>query len=226
MNTITILTWLQAPVLALVMFIYMKAKFDLKTWKYILRALGLGLLSAVFIILFDLIAGHLGYDQLKNLKRSAFFSFVIIGFGSELGKFLVLRYVFLPLKHFRSPFDSIVYSTIITLGFVTITLPLYEFGFFSHNVETVFLVTYPLANVMFAIIMGFFLGMGKMRKNRLIDSFTGLGSAAFFHGFFFFSFLTSDKTILLIYGIGLFFIGALLAVKAMNLRYSDEAKGL
>jgi hypothetical protein len=114
---------------------------------------------------------------------------------------------------------------IITLGFATVTLPLYHFGFFSHNVDLLFLFTYPLANVMFAIIMGFFVGMGKMRKNRLIDSITGLGSAAFFHGFYFFSFLTSDKTILLVYGLGLFFIGTLLGIKAMNLRFSDEAKG-
>jgi RsiW-degrading membrane proteinase PrsW (M82 family) len=109
MDTITILTWIQAPVLALILFLYMKAKFDLKTWKYVFMAFGLGLLSSIFIILFDLIAGSLGYDQLKNLKRSAFFSFVIIGFGSELGKFVFLRYIFLPLKHFRSPFDSVIY---------------------------------------------------------------------------------------------------------------------
>ncbi|MDP3462033.1 MAG: PrsW family glutamic-type intramembrane protease [Bacteroidales bacterium] len=223
MNTIHLLSWFQAPLFALIFILILRSKFSINSWKYILRAFLFGMASVLFIFLLDLIAGAWGYDQLKNLKRSAFFSFVIIGFGSEFGKFLILRYIFLPLKSFKSPLDGVIYSIFISLGFATIALPLYTSGFFSREVEPLFIFTFPFANLLFSIIMGFFVGMGKMRKNRLIDSVTGLGSASFFHGFYFFTFLTSDKTILLVYGLGVFLIAVLLGAKSLNVKSREES---
>lgn len=222
MNTIHLLAWFQAPLLALVFILILRSKFSINSWKYILRALLFGMASVAFIFLLDLIAESGGYDQLKNLKRSAFYSFAIIGFGSEFGKFIILRYVFLPLKSFKTPLDGVIYSICISLGFSTIALPLYTNGFFSREVELLFVFTFPIANLLFSIIMGFFIGMGKLRKNRLIDSVTGLGTASFFHGFYYFTFLTSDDTLLLIFGLGVLFIAALLAAKSLNLRASEE----
>jgi hypothetical protein len=76
--------------------------------------------------------------------------------------------------------------------------------------------------MIFATISGFFIGLGKLRKNRFIDSMTGLGAASFFHGFFYFANLTSDRTILLLFGIGVFFIAALLGVKSINMKRTEE----
>lgn len=226
MNTQAIIALLLAPLLALVFFLYIKFKFNLATSKYLYQAFLFGMVSVLVIVILDQIAAYFGYDQLKNLKRSAFYSVVVVGFGSELGKFIFLRYVFLPLKSFRSPFESVIYSVLISMGFSTIALPLYANSVFSHGVDPLFLYTFPFANIIFSIIVGFFVGMGKLRKNRLIDSATGLGSATFFHAFYYFTFLSSDKTILLFYGIGVFFIAALLAVKAINVKDSDEVKSL
>jgi len=48
-----------------------------------------------------------------------------------------------------------------------------------HNF-TLFLFTLPFANLVFAISMGFFVGIAKMRKNTFIDCATGLFVATFF----------------------------------------------
>lgn len=226
MQAISLISILQTPLLLILIFIFFKTNFKIKNWKYIFQAFGFGLLSVIFLIVIDFLAETMGYDELRNLKRSAFYSFVIIGGGSEIGKFLFLRYYFIRLKTVKGPFESILYSVIISLAFTTVAIPLYQNGFFSSIPSDLFLLTYPLANILIAIILGFFVGLGKSRKNRLIDSFTGLGTASFFHGFFYFSNLASDRTILWLFGIGILFIASLLAVKSMNLKRDEDREDL
>lgn len=83
---------------------------------------------------------------------------------------------------------------------------------------TLFLYTYPLASITFGVVMGFFVGMGKMRKNRFIDNSTGLFAATFFHGLFYFCFITSDKRLLLFTTIGFLIITVTLIIKAADRR--------
>lgn len=225
MEISTLLAYLQAPLLTVLFFLYLKYKFSISTMKYLLRVFAFGIGAIVVLVLFDLIIGSMGYDQLKNLKRSGFYSFVVVGFGSELGKFIVLRYFISPMKRFNGPLDGVIYGITIGLGFAAIGIPLFLAGAFSSVPGSLFIFTYPLASIVFGIIMGFFVGMGKYRKNRLIDSLTGLGAASFFHGFYYFANLTSDKTILIFYGVGIFLIALLLAVKSINVKESDKAPG-
>ncbi|MFZ4463685.1 MAG: PrsW family glutamic-type intramembrane protease [Bacteroidales bacterium] len=222
MQAISLISILQTPLLLILIFIFFKTNFKVNRWKYIFQAFGFGLITVLFLVFVDFVAELLGYDALRNLKRSAFYSFAIIGGGSEIGKFLLLRYYFIRLKSVKGPYESILYSVIISLAFTMVAIPLYINGFFSTIPSDLFLLTYPLANILFAIILGFFVGLGKSRKNRLIDSFTGLGAASFFHGFFYFSNLASDRTILWLFGIGILFIASLLAVKSMNLKRDED----
>ncbi len=224
METPTLIAYLQAPVLLILLLLYLKAKFEIKKWNDIIKAIFLGFFAILVLLVFDLIAGSLGYDQLKNLKRMGFFSFAIVGFGSEFGKFVLLRYIFLKEKSFKGPLDGVIYGLLIGLAFTTIAVPLFAMGVFGRAVDNLFLFTYPLANICFALVMGFFIGMGKFRKNRLIDSFTGLATASFFHGFFYFANLTSDKTILMVFGAGVLLISLLLGVKSINVREEQRMK--
>lgn len=225
MEISSLLAYIQPIVIALLFVLYINFKFSVSTWKFIIRAFFLGLLAIVPLVVLDLIAGSMGVDNLRNLKRIGFYAFVVVGFGSELGKFIMLRYVFLRLKSFSGPLDGIIYAIFISLGFSLLALPLFDYGFFAREMSPLFLLTYASAGIIFAVIMGFFTGMGKYRKNRLIDSFTGLAAASFFHGFFYFANLTSDKTILLFFGIGVVFIALLLGVKAINIKDQEARRG-
>lgn len=211
----------QPLIILILVFIFLRSRFKFKSSKNIFLAVVLGMASVVFIFLFDLLAGSLGYDMLKNLKRTGFYSFVIVGFGAELGKFVFLRYYFLKKDSFKGPLDGVIYAVMLSLGFTLIALPLFALGVFSKPVSMQFLYTYTFANLAFAAVLGFFTGMGKFRRNRLVDSLTALGAASFFHGFYYFVNLTTDTTIFVLYSAGLSFIALLLVVKSFNVREND-----
>lgn len=213
-----ILSIVQPLLFLLLILLLLRNRFKIQRWNHILRSIVFGILAVSFMIIADLISGLMGLDMLKNLKRSAFYSFVVIGSTAEIGKFVFLRYYFLKLKTFRGPLDGIIYSILLSISFTIIALPLFVHGFFSRPVDQLFLFTYVLANIAFAVVMGFFTGMGKHRRNRLIDSLTGLGAASFFHGFYYFTTLTNDKTIFYLYRGGLMLIALLLLVKAVNIK--------
>jgi protease PrsW len=207
----------------LILLTLFKFRFEIKSWNLILKAIAFGALSSVVIVLFDFVAESLGYDILKNLKRSGFYSFVIVGFGSELGKFVFLRYYFLKKRTFKGPLDGIIYALFISMGFAVVTLPLFSFGLFSKPVEMQFIFTYTIVSIAFAVILGFFTGLGKHRKNRLIGSLTAIGAASFFHGFYYFINLTDDQTIFILYSVGLLLISLLLVIKSINMKDEDGA---
>lgn len=219
----TVLSYIQAPLLAILFVLYIKQKFQLKTTKYLYQAYALGLLSIVIFIAISFVISLLGLDGLKSLKRSVFYSFVVIGFGSQVGIFIVLRYVFLKKRHFKGPIDGIIYAIIIALGFCTLAVPLFDAGLFARVPAPLFLYTLPWAALFFAIVMGFFTGMGKFRKNRMIDSLTGIGTTSFFMGFYYFAFLTKEDTILILFGIGIVLISALFGIKAINTKIEGSS---
>ncbi len=225
MKDVSVFVLLQAPILLIIYLIFLKKKFKVSKWRYLFQAFGFGLLTVIVMLLLDYIAQSMGYDMLRNLKRSAFFSFVVIGGGAEFGKFLLLRYYLVPLKNVKGPLETILYSIMISIAFTIVALPLFAMGLFSNVPTYLFFYTFPLANLIFAVVMGFFVGLGKSRKNRLIDSLTGLAAASFFHGFYYFSNLTTDRSILWLFGGGILFIALLLGIKSVNLSHEDETNG-
>jgi len=115
--------------------------------------------------------------------------------------------------------EGIIYSIATGLGFSTIASVLFAYGFVGKPINslTLFLFLYPFANIVFSIALGFFLGMGKLRKNALIDHSTGLFLATFLHGMFYFSFITSDIRLFVITLIGLVLISIALLYRAVQL---------
>lgn len=205
------------PLLLTALFLaYLHYKFAIRSWKLIIHAVLFGLLASVPLLLLNEGTILKGIYELRNLKRTGFYSFVVVGFGSELGKFILLRYYFQRQKSFRTAFDGILYALLIGLSFSIVTLPLFMSGWLQGPANTVFLITYPIANIAFAVILGFFVGLGKQRQNRIVDSLTGLGAASFFHGFYFFINLTNEYLIYALFGGGLIVIAGLLFLKSLN----------
>ena len=219
--SIPLLTVIQPIVLFALVLVIFHFRFKFKSFSNIFLAAALGIVSVLVLLFFDFIAQLLNFDMLRGLKRIGFYSFAIIGFGAELGKFLILRYYFSVKESFKGPIDGVIYALMMATGFSLLALPLFAIGVFSQAVSSNFVYMYPIANLTFAVILGFFVGMGKYRKNRIVDSITGLVSASFFHGFFYFINLTNDTAILLLFGIGMSIIALLLFVKSMNTKELD-----
>jgi len=224
MTNLAPFSYLIAPLIAMVIIVYLKSRFKIKTSRYLYMALLLGILSPVLVYLAQVVMDATGINYLKNLKRTAFYAIVAIAFSSELAKFLFLRYYFFVRKSFFGPVDGIIYNVFIGLGFATSATLLLGFGLISANVGDLYLFTFGAANIIFGVISGFFVGLGKTRSNRFIDSMTGLFAATIFHGLYTFSFLTRDPRLLLLFAIGSIVIVILLIIKALSIKIYDDPK--
>lgn len=190
------------------------------------NAILLGVIGVLLLVLANFLIELKWDGNYKNMRRMAFFVFVVIAFSSELAKFIPLKFSFYKLNNFSGPLEGVVYSIFISLGFSMIATILFAFGIvgsldkFHHF--TLFLYTLPFANLVFAVSMGFFVGMAKLRKNVFIDSATGLFVATFFHGLFYFGFVTSDVRLLIFDAIGFTIIGITFVVKSVSLKLEDR----
>lgn len=213
-----IISLLLGPIMAILLYGFMKYRFPKGYFGLLFRSYFWGLFSSIIFALIFYISYQQGYIELKNLRRIIFFSFFIIAFGQELGKFIVLRYLMLPSKFFRNPSDGITYSLMISFGAVTTT----NIGIISFFPDTDYslLISNVLVGLVYAVVMGFFVGMGKIRNNRMIDSLSGLLGAILFHGIYEFIIQTDDQLLIWPFLIGSGIITFLLIVKSIQI--SDE----
>ena len=154
-----------APGLALALFIYWKDKHEKEPVGLLIGCFLLGALmcfpagfwnTCLFVAFgFDL-AGSNG------LLLSFLMAFCVVGLGEESLKYLVLvKYPF-NRPSFNEPFDGIVYSVMISLGFATLENVDYVM---EGGLAVAFLraVTAVPMHAAFAIIMGYHVGMAKFQ---------------------------------------------------------------
>jgi len=221
MDLITFLSFFISPVILIIALIFFYYKFNFSNWSKIKNAVLFGTVGIAFLLIANYVTDLIWHDNLNNLRRMAFFVFVIVAFSAELGKFLPLRLKFYNQKDFKGPFESIRYSVLISLSFSMIAVILFAFDIVgTEKIKTplLFLYTYPFANIFFGIVMGFFLGLGKIRKNFIIDEAVALFITAFFHGTYYFCFISSDIRLFVVTTFGFIVIGITLLAKAMSLR--------
>lgn len=176
-----------------------------------------GMFGIVLVLAFQYISRIYGIDNFTNIRRIIFYSFVVMGIGSELGKFVILRYFAFPKGGFNGPLDSIVYSIVISMGFAFMGNILYFLMPGFTEVDFLYAYTVIPANFVFAIVLGFFIGMGKSRENKFVDSMTGLFAASFFHALYNFCFITEDTRLLMFFTIGVLIIVFMLYYKAFEM---------
>lgn len=222
MDIYTYLSFAISPVLLVLFVLYLRFKFSIESYKNIRNAFLWGMFGVILLVIANYLIDLVWQGNLRNMRRMGFYVFVIIAFSSEFAKFLSLRYAFFKLKSFEGPLEGILYSIFISLGFATVASFLIGFGFVGADAKfndmNLFLVTYPFASIVFGVVMGFFIGMGKLRKNWLIDNSTGLFVSTFFHGLFYFCFITSDNRLLIFASIGFFIIALTLVIKSVKIR--------
>jgi protease PrsW len=212
-----VLSLLFAPFLAAIAYFIIMVKRGRDRYPGLIAMFFLGMFSIVIVSLFQFIAHRFGLDVFTNLRRIIFYSVVVMGLGSELGKYLILRYNAFPRKSFNGPLDGIVYSVFISLGFAFMGNILYFILPFYIEIDFLYAYTVVLGNLFFAVIMGFFTGMGKSRENRFVDSMTGMLGATFFHALYNFCFLTEDMRLLLFLSIGAAIFVLMLYYKAFEM---------
>jgi len=132
----------------------------------------LWLLAIAFI--FGAINLHLDIDILNYLQSliTAENDFIRIGeealsvgFTEELLKFLVVILIIYPNKNFDEPFDGIVYSVFVGMGFATAENMTYVLQG-GAGLAVMRMMSAVPAHFVFAVIMGYYLGKAKSSKDK------------------------------------------------------------
>jgi len=219
MRPIVYFTLAFAPVIAGMILFYFSRKYDRNFITLLIKSFFLGMLGIIVLIAAEYISSLLGLNDLRTLKRIIFYSFVTVGFGSELGMYIIFRYLIYPKEEVDKPIHGITFSIMVALGFSTIRILYFiinPMGISSLFPETLYTFVFVPANLIFAVIMGFYVGMTKFIKSRFVYNMTGLFAAAFFHGLFNFCLLTKDFKLLSLFAFGSMVIVFILGIKSAS----------
>ncbi len=217
MRPIADFTLFLAPLIALIMYFYFRKRNGSGFSRLLIYSFIAGGAGVVLLLAAEAISAKLGLSELGSLKRILFFSFITIGGSAEFGKFIIFRYFIVEKKEIRKPIDAITFSIMTALGFATVALLFFAFNLFNiqiHFPSTLYAFIFVPANILFSVIMGFFVGMAKFLNARIVYSLTGLFGALFFHGIFNFCLLTSDFKLLSLFSFGSTLIVFILGLKA------------
>lgn len=144
-----------------------------------------GMVSTIPAIILELIGGELTANITDNYFIATFImAFIVVAFSEELVKFFFLRFYIYPKPQFNEPMDGIVYSVTISMGFAALENLLYVIvrgGGVAVAVARMF--TAVPAHAVFAVIMGYFVGLAATKDSKNVGlMLLGLFGATAVHG--------------------------------------------
>lgn len=169
-----------APGLLIAIYVYMRDKYEKEPIGLLIRYFIFGGIS-VFVTLAISFGWGYVFNAEMNIPSQLFYAFFVVGLTEEFSKFIFLRSAY-KRPEFNEPFDGIVYSVMISLGFATLENVLYVYQG-GLNVAIVRMFTAVPAHAANAVMMGYFFGLAKFKKQhegRLM--LIGLLVATLFHG--------------------------------------------
>ncbi len=137
---------------------YDKEPLWLLALAFIFGAINLHLDIDILDFLFSLITAENDFIRIGEEALS-------VGFTEELLKFLVVMIIIYPNKNFDEPFDGIVYSVFVGMGFATAENMTFVLQGGAGLAVMRMLSAVP-AHFVFAVIMGYYLGKAKSSKNK------------------------------------------------------------
>lgn len=192
MGLIILLALALAPGVAIGLYIYLKDHHEREPIGLLIRAFLFGALATLITLAISVPIGKFIPINETDLKEQAIHAFLIVALVEEFSKFIFVRGIFYRNENFNEPFDGIVYSVMVSMGFATLENVLYVW---SGGVGTALLRMFTAvpAHACFGILMGYFLGKAKFEHRKAHYAIYALLVATLFHGaydyFWFISFV-------------------------------------
>ena len=184
MDFIFLLIMALVPGLVLALYINLMDPKEKKPLGILFQSVFWGVLSFVISILLGILLHNITEIEPKNVADQMIRALIFVGFVEEGSKFIFIRGILFRSKHFYKPFDGIVFSVMVGMGFATAENIIYVLnGDGGTAIERMF--TAVPAHAVFGVIMGYFIGEAKVFKSSSgIFSFMGLFFASFAHGYY------------------------------------------
>jgi RsiW-degrading membrane proteinase PrsW (M82 family) len=222
-----------SPGIAVCLFIYSLHQFGKGSMRYLIVSFLLGALATLVPLGIQWLADDVRNEPWRHsIGAFLWYAYVVVALSEEGSKFLVLRWYAYPKRAFREPFDGIIYSVMIGMGFATVENIEYVRQFGLETGVSRFFLAIP-AHAAFAVLMGYPVGQAKFATRGLAVWLMarGLLVAVFFHGSFdLFLFLQQNRqatkylsTGVLSFGtFATFYIAVRLAMRALRSRMAEE----
>ncbi|HOV10989.1 MAG TPA: PrsW family glutamic-type intramembrane protease [Bacteroidales bacterium] len=172
-----------APGVGLCVFIYFKDKFEKEPFRLLKNSFLLGALSILPAMIIEVIITKLGVDENQGLLTTLIYAFLVVAFTEEGCKYFVLRKYIFSKPEFNEPFDGIVYSMMISMGFATVENLIYVVGSGLGTAVLRMFTAVPLHAVC-AIILGYYAGKAKYSRIKTGNIVLGIFFAVFIHGLY------------------------------------------
>ena len=183
-----------APAIGLILYFYHKDKYEKEPLSLLLKAFMGGMIIAFVEIVIEVVLGLFIGPVSSWFLRIFLAAFVMAALTEEGLKFLVFNKLIYNNKDFNEPYDGILYSVMISLGFAALeninyaVSSFFKAGFSGLMQVGVARAMFAVpAHAFFAVIMGYFLGLSKFaqtqpEKERLISR--ALWLAVLAHGLY------------------------------------------
>lgn len=182
MEVLILLILAIAPGFAIMIYMYLQDIHEPEPFGQLAKGFGYGVLSmllatGVTYLIYRSI--HLDNHSFKDMAIKAF---VVVAVIEEVSKFLFIRGILYRSDQFNEPFDGIIYSLMVGMGFALTENIIYVFNGDGGTALVRMFSAVP-AHAVFAVIMGFFLGEAKLEhKHTFLYGLAALVTATIAHG--------------------------------------------
>lgn len=184
MNTLILLIMAILPGLAITMIIYLRDIRKPEPSKFMLVSILFGALSFFISLGIGLLLHKYTNIEKDNFAHQMIRALIFVGFVEEGSKFLFLRGILFQNRHFKEPFDGILYAVMVGMGFAIAENIVYVLNG-DGGTALIRMFTAVPAHGVFAVIMGFFLGEAKVfQTSSFLYAGMALGLATFVHGYY------------------------------------------
>lgn len=202
------------PPLLIVLFIYRNDLYEKEPHKLLITTFFLGCFLILPMILIESITE-------KIFKNIFIFSMIGVALVEEGVKYLALLKFNFPKKDFNEPYDGIIYSLVLTMGFALVENIMYVIGSGSEgaSVSVLRMLTAIPMHATCGIVMGYFMGMAKMNeKNKTKNLMLSIILPVLIHGLYnYFIFIN-------LFGLSLIivFVGVRYSLKAIKIHQESS----
>lgn len=181
MDILILLALALAPGVAIGLYIYLKDKHEREPVGLLMRSFFFGILSVFVTLLISRVIGNFITIDEQSVSEQAVHAFLIVALVEEFSKFIFVRGILYNNSNFNEPFDGIVYSVMVSMGFATFENILYVT---EGGIGTAFMRMFTAvpAHASFAILMGFYLGKAKFEHKKSYYALHALAVATILHG--------------------------------------------
>ena len=220
---IIILTASLTPVFLLLLYIYLKDRYQREPFGQLMKAFLGGILAGLVDVLILSVLGVSDLHPFPGAHGQAFYqAFFLAGIPEELLKLLFLYLFIWKSRYFDEYYDGIEYAAFVGLGFAGLENILYVWQGGMGVAASRALFAVP-AHFFFAIIMGYFFAFAKFRpRKKKIYLFLAFLCPAILHGIYDFILMYSnliqntDTVIAALLNIGFFIFFSFLAKLAIR----------